>query len=78
MDYSEKTLWQIIDGDVTATQHAAFHDACKRCPGLTDRYSRMLKMHQHLQSYFAASEADPKDLECPAITPLRQQDSQQH
>lgn len=78
MEYTERELWEFIDGNVTPSQHAAFHEARKLVPGLSDKYHNLLKMHRRLQAYFAATEVNTQDCKSPVITPLRQQDPMQH
>ncbi len=49
MEYSEKELWQIIDGDCTEVQRAKFLEACQVDADLAARYHDTLYLHELLK-----------------------------
>ncbi len=58
MNYTDRMLWQIIDGDVTAEQRFRFLEDCLADPELTSRYESILYLHELLKATMREEEEE--------------------
>jgi len=70
MNFSDKDVWDVIDGNVTNTQRKSFFAACKSDSKLAELYTHLFSMHKKLGSFFDIASTNVNASK-PSITSIR-------